>query len=103
MRNDRIEELLERLVQLQRVQVHPVAKSLLEDIFFEDGEPRLKRVRVYARLDGSSQSKIAEQAGVSQPSVSAWTRDWKRVGLVSQEGKAVFDILDFFPELNDEI
>lgn len=95
--------LLRELVQLTRVATYPVAKEVLRDAFFDEGEPRTKRVRVYANLDGSSQREVAETAGTSQTSVSNWSREWQRLGLVGENGEAVFDIYDFFPELEGDI
>ena len=96
-------KLLKELVQLARVQVYPVAYRLLESEFFQDGEAQLDRIQVYGHLNGSAQRDVAKAAGVNQSSVSRWSTSWKRKGLVDDEGKAVFDIFDFFPGLEDEI
>lgn len=94
------DQLLRELVKLARVQVYPVARALLEDEFFKDGEPMLDRVRVYAALDGSkTQTAVAESAGVGQASVSRWKVQWQRKGLVDDDGVATFNIYDFFPDL----
>lgn len=103
MSDESTEELLRELVQLTRVSTYPVAKEMLRDAFFEGDEPREKRIRVYANLDGSPQREVAETAGTSQTSVSNWSQEWERLGLVDEDGKAVFDIFDFFPELEDEL
>lgn len=97
------EKLLRELVELTRVMVHPTAKAALKDAFFEGDDPRLKRIRVYANLDGSPQAEVADAAGVGQGSVSRWSRSWKRRGLVNEDNEAVFDIFDFFPDLEDEV
>lgn len=99
MSNGQVERLLGELVRLTRVQVYPVAKQLLREEFFDGDEPRRERVRVYANLDGTSQREVAERAGVHQSSVSRWSNEWKRRGLVDEEGMAVFNVHDFFPEL----
>lgn len=96
-------ELLRELVQLTRVATYPVAKEMLHDAFFNGDEPQEKRVRVYANLDGRSQREVADAAGASRTSVSKWSGEWKRLGLVGEDGEAVFDIYDFFPELADEL
>lgn len=102
MSDESTEDLLRKLVQLTRVSTYPVAKKILRDTFFDDGEPRIKRVLVYASLDGRTQSDVGEAAGVAQSTVSNWSGEWERLGLVGEDGEAVFDIYDFFPELEDE-
>lgn len=99
MGTERLEQLLEELVRLNRVRVQPIARRLLEESLFTDGKPEMDRVEVYAGLDGTPQREIASNVGVSQTSVSRWARQWKRQGLVDGEGKAVFDPYDFFPNL----
>lgn len=101
MSNDEAVELLRELVRLTRVQVHPVAKDMLRDELFAGDEPEMDRVRVYAALDGSAQREVADEAGVHQTTVSRWSRDWRRKGLVDAEGVAVFDPYDFFPDLKE--
>jgi len=94
-------ELLRELVQLARVRTYPVAREVLRSTFYQaDETPRLKWVRAYAHMDGKrSQTAVGEAAGASQASVSTWSRDWQRLGLVTDDGRAVFDIYSFFPEL----
>lgn len=99
MGDGEVERLLRDLVQMTKVQVYPVAKNMLRDEFFDEDTPRERRIGVYANLDGSSQSAVAEEVGVSQSTVSSWSQEWKRKGLVDEEGEAVFDIYDFFPDL----
>lgn len=99
MGSARLEQLVNELVRLNRVQVQPVARRLLEESLFSDGEPEMDRIQVYAALDGTPQREIAGDIGVSQTSVSRWAREWKRQGLVDAEGRAVFDPYDFFPDL----
>lgn len=101
MSNDRVIQLLQELIRLTRVQVQPVARELLRQVFFEDGSPKTEHVRIYANLDGSPQREVAERAGVTQSTVSRRSNEWKRQGLVDEEGKAVFAIYDFFPELEE--
>lgn len=94
-------QLLQELVELTRVATYPVARDVLRDVFFEGGEPQMVRVQVYANLDGRPQREIAEVADTSQTSVSKWSREWSRIGLVRGDGTAVFNIYDFFPELRE--
>lgn len=97
------QDLLRELVQLTRVSTYPVAKEILRETFFDGDGPQEKWVRVYANLDGRSQREVADAAGVDQSTVSRWSREWKRLGLVGEDGDAVFDIYDFFPGLEDEL
>lgn len=103
MSDDNLEQLLRQLVRLARVQVHPVAKELMRSEFFRDGEPREGRIAVYVNLDGSSQSEVADASDVSQATVSRWSKEWKRKGLVDEDGIAVFDFFDFFPDVKKEV
>lgn len=95
-------QLLQELVQLTRVLVRPAARQWLESEFFEGGEPQQDRIRVYANLNGRAQREIADAAGVNQSSVSRWSKEWKRKGLVDEDGTAVLDFYHFFPELRDQ-
>lgn len=92
-------QLAREQVRLARVQVQPVAREVLRQVFFDGGEPHRDRVRIYANLDGSAQRVVAERAGVTQPTVSRWSNEWKRLGIVDEDGVAVFNIYDFYPEL----
>lgn len=96
--------LLQELVRLTRVLVQPIADQLMRrDFLDEEGQPRIDRLRVYARLDGRPQKESAVASGVNQSSVSRWSQEWKRKGLVADDGTAVFAVGDFFPELEKEI
>lgn len=99
MSNGTVERLLAELVRLTRVQVYPVATQLLREEFFDGDEPKMDRVNVYANLDGAAQRDVAQKAGVHQSSVSRWSNEWKRKGLVDDDGVAVFNVYDFFPDL----
>lgn len=96
-------KLLRELVELTRVAVYPAAKETLHDAFFDGEEPRAKRVRVYANMDGRTQAAVAEAAGASEASVSTWKKEWQRFGLVGSDGQAVFDIYAVFPDLEGRV
>lgn len=93
--------ILRELVTLNRITSYPAAKAAVRDAFFDkNGEPRRDRVDVYKALDGQlSQRDVAGKAGVNQSSVSRWSREWQRLGLVDGSGRAMFELGDFFPEI----
>lgn len=95
--------LLEELVNLTRVSVYPAAKETLRDLFFDGDEPRAKRVRVYAHMDGRTQAAVAEAARVSEGAVSTWKNEWQGFGIVSSDGQAIFDIYAMFPDLEEQV
>lgn len=102
-RNDEHLKLLRELVELTRVAVYPAAKEALRDVFVDGVEPRAKRVRVYAHMDGRTQAAVAKAAGASEGSVSTWKQEWQRFGLVGDDGRAVFDIFAIFPDLEEQV
>lgn len=90
------------LVALNRVAAYPAAKAAMRDAFVDTGgAPRIDRVKVYQNLDGKqTQREIASQASVNQSTVSRWGREWQRLGLIDDSGKAVFNLSDYLPEIN---
>ena len=44
MSNEKVERLLGELVRLVRVQVHPVAKQLLREEFFDGDDPKTEQI-----------------------------------------------------------
>lgn len=90
------------LVALSRLAAYPAAKTTMRAAFLEkDGAVRTDRAKVYQKLKGKqSQREIAGEVNVNQSSVSRWSREWQRLGLVDDSGKAVFDLSDYLPEIN---
>lgn len=100
--DDEAKTLLRELVTLNRLATYPAAKAAMRDAFFDkDGQPRTDRVKVYQNLDGNqTQRDVATAAGVNQSSVSRWSREWQRIGLVDGSGKAAFNLSDYFSEVS---
>jgi len=96
MNQSKIEELLAVLVDWTKVSNYTRVRDMLVQVFGTEDEPKGQQRLVYSLLgERYTQKQIADMAQTTQPTVSTWSTQWKRLGLVRSDGTPAFNLTDF--------
>lgn len=86
---ERVEELLEELLQWQKFAHLSDVREILEELFSDADAERERDMKLaYQLTDGSNSSRdIAEHVSTSHVTVANWQRKWARMGLVNRQSE----------------
>lgn len=91
--NERLLELMEEMVKLQKLMAMPTIRKLVEETL-----DKPEKMYVYEMTDGIiTREKIILETGASAGAISSWWNDWFSKGLLVKEStkyKKIFSLKD---------